>query len=112
MEIALQKVRPYRFGKISDGRQPIIEYAIDCYIGTREYERIIRLAQEVIMENHRENAFGYILKEEAFKILHNYIANGLQCNEPRYYFKGLPRRKEEIVSAFKALDLIKQTTTN
>ena len=52
-----------------------------------------------------------ILKE-AFKILHNYIANGLQCNEPRYYFKGLPRRKEEIVSAFKALDLIKQTTTN
>ena len=112
VEIALQKVRPYRFGKILKGRQPVIEYAIDCYIESQEYEKIIRLAQKVIMKNHRENAFGYILKKEAFKILYNYIVNGIRCNEPRYYLKGLPRRKKEIVSAFKALDLIKQTTTN
>lgn len=101
--------------KYMKGRLPIVEYAISSYAESGEYEKIVRLAQEVVMKNHEDNSsehiFGYILQEEALGILLHYFNTPLKSRLSHFYFNSLRGSIDIIELAFQALKLIEVPNT-
>ena len=93
--------------KYIKGRIPIIEYAVFSYERAKKYERIIRLAQDVVVKNHQETAFGHISQKEALRILLHYFNMPTQKTLNHFYFNSLRSSIDIIELAFKALKLTK-----
>ena len=105
--LEIQPEKKTQADKYLKGRLPIIEYAVFSYAKAEKYERIIRLAQEVVVKNHQETAFGYISQKEAFRILLHYFNMPTQKTLNHFYFNSLRSSIETIGLAFQALKLTK-----
>ena len=102
--LKLMEIQPDKYLK---GRLPIIEYAVFSYAKAEKYEKIIRLAQEVVFFNHQETAFGHISQKEAFRILLHYFNMPTQKTLNHVYFNSLRSSINTIGLAFQALKLTK-----
>lgn len=102
--LKLMEIQPDKYLK---GRLPIIEYAVFSYAKAEKYEKIIRLAQEVVVFNHQETAFGHISQKEAFRILLHYFNMPTQKTLNHFYFNSLRSSINTIGLAFQALKLTK-----
>lgn len=103
----IQPVNKWQADKYLKGRLPIIEYAVFNYAKAEKYDKIIRLAQEVVVFNHQETAFGHISQKEAFRILLHYFNMPTQKTLNHFYFNSLRSSINTIGLAFQALKLTK-----
>ena len=103
----IQPVNTRQADKYLKGRLPIIEYAVFSYAKAEKYEKIVRLAQEVVVKNHQETAFGHISQKEAFRILLHYFNMPTQKTLNHFSFNSLRSSINTIGLAFQALKLTK-----